>query len=116
MKNRTKTTFQPQQPFQPYNMQRWNQNNGHMGWNNNGGWNQNTYNGGWNQNTNNWTALPGAPPGWLPKRFRKKKYCWTHGNCNHDSKSCNKQGAGHKENATFENPMGGSSTNCQYCT
>ena len=38
-------------------------------------------------------------------------YCWTHGvttNLGHDSKTCTNRAAGHKEDDTYENRMGGS--------
>lgn len=41
------------------------------------------------------------------------KYCWTHGACNHNSKNCHHKNAGHQNEATFENKMGGSTYYCQ---
>ena len=43
---------------------------------------------------------------WEAPNF-KWKYCWTHGSCNHEGNNCNTPADGHKENATFENRMGG---------
>ena len=40
------------------------------------------------------------------------KYCWTHGGCAHESANCNAKAPGHKDNATFENKMGGSKAFC----
>ena len=40
------------------------------------------------------------------------KYCWTHGACAHDSTSCNTPAEGHKNEATFDNKMGGSTAYC----
>ena len=40
------------------------------------------------------------------------KYCWTHGSQRtHDSSQCNKQGTGHKEDATFDDRKGGRTWN-----
>ena len=77
--------------------------------NNNNNWSNGNGNGyrPFHNNNNN---------GWLPRNLRKKKYCWTHGNCAHDSRKCNSKGTGHKNEATFQNKMGGSEKNCQYCT
>ena len=42
-------------------------------------------------------------------------YCWTHGiRCAHTSKECTKRAAGHKEEATEENKMGGRETKWPY--
>ena len=43
--------------------------------------------------------------------FRQRFYCWTHGACSHKSKNCKHKATGHKDNATFENRMGGSNRN-----
>ena len=47
-----------------------------------------------------------------PRRQRDPNgYCWTHGykvTVGHNSKTCNKRKQGHKEEATRDNPMGGS--------
>ena len=45
-------------------------------------------------------------------RTYTKKYCWTHGAWNHDSKDCGTPAAGHKNDATFTNKMGGSKAFC----
>ena len=39
------------------------------------------------------------------------KYCHTHGVCNHDSPNCHSKAEGHKDEATFQNRMGGSTKN-----
>ena len=39
---------------------------------------------------------------------RKMQYCWTHGYCYHDGKSCTRKAQGHKDEATFEKRMNGS--------
>lgn len=42
------------------------------------------------------------------KRIRCVHYCWTHGPlCSHTSKDCRKPAAGHKPEATLDNPCGG---------
>ena len=46
------------------------------------------------------------------KRKNTSKYCWSHGACAHDSRSCNNKKAGHKDGATFSNKMGGSTRFC----
>eukprot|EP00957_Ditylum_brightwellii_P186056 14165563-Ditylum_brightwellii.AAC.1 len=43
---------------------------------------------------------------------RTNRYCWTHGGCNHFGSSCCTPAQGHQPNATFQNKMGGSTTNC----
>jgi len=45
-------------------------------------------------------------------QFKNQKYCWTHGACNHTSKSCEQRAQGHKEDATFSNMLGGSTKRC----
>ena len=47
---------------------------------------------------------PPPPP---PKKKRVKKYCWTHGLCNHDGFNCNSPAQGHNPYATKTNTMGG---------
>ena len=53
---------------------------------------------------------PGQPtrpfPAWI------NKYCWTHGHCNHTRSSCESKAPGHKNEATMENKMGGSTYGC----
>ena len=46
-------------------------------------------------------------------RVNKSKYCYTHGACAHDGKFCKKKRQGHKDSATFENKIGGSTAYCQ---
>ena len=41
------------------------------------------------------------------------KYCWTHGACGHFGKNCRGKAPGHKDEATFENKMGGSKALCK---
>ena len=41
------------------------------------------------------------------KKKRNKKYCWTHGMCNHDGFNCNFPAQGHNPYATKNNTMGG---------
>ena len=41
-------------------------------------------------------------------RRTTNKYCWTHGGCSHTSAECKAKANGHKDEATFENKMGGS--------
>ena len=53
---------------------------------------------------------PGQPTRPLPARINK--YCWTHGRCNHTSSSCESKAPGHKNEATMENKMGGSTYGC----
>jgi len=46
----------------------------------------------------------------------KTTYCWTHGtttNLRHNSKSCSHPKEGHKEAATLQNKMGGSTELCR---
>ena len=43
---------------------------------------------------------------------RTGKYCWTHGGCNHYGPDCESKAEGHKDEATFQNKMGGSTKNC----
>ena len=46
-------------------------------------------------------------------RHKKSKYCYTHGACAHEGKFCKKTRQGHKDDATFDNKMGGSTVYCQ---
>ena len=39
------------------------------------------------------------------------KYCWTHGWCNHFGRDCRSKAEGHRDEATKENRMGGSTRN-----
>ena len=45
-------------------------------------------------------------------RRTTNKYCWTHGGCAHNSAECKAKATGHKDEATFENKMGGSKAFC----
>ena len=49
------------------------------------------------------------------KRIRRilDHYCWTHGAGNHKSCDCRNKKEGHKDNATFDNRMGGSNAYCK---
>ena len=46
-----------------------------------------------------------------PRNQFQSKYCWTHGLCHHHSKDCRSKADGHKDTATLDNRMGGSSKN-----
>ena len=41
-----------------------------------------------------------------------KRYCWSHGCCNHWSRHCNNKNPGHKNEATLKQRMGGSNYTC----
>ena len=45
-----------------------------------------------------------------PRRYNM--YCWSHGGCGHLGGCCRDKKDGHKDEATFENKMGGSTANC----
>ena len=51
------------------------------------------------------------------KRSRTRRvldyYCWTHGAGNHKSCDCRNKKEGHKDNATFDNRMGGNNAYCK---
>ncbi len=40
------------------------------------------------------------------------KYCWTHGRCNHNGSACRNKAPGHKDEATMDNKMEGSTYAC----
>ena len=42
----------------------------------------------------------------------RDKYCHTHGACNHVSRDCTRKAPGHRDEATFENRLGGSNAFC----
>ena len=46
------------------------------------------------------------------QRFKKDKYCWTHGACGHVSSDCQGRAPGHQDTATFNNKQGGSKAFC----
>ena len=48
-------------------------------------------------------------------RFRKNitNYCWTHGDCAHESKDCPDKAQGHQNNTTFDDKKGGSCARCE---
>jgi hypothetical protein len=52
----------------------------------------------------------GQPRTPMPAYFNK--YCWTHGRGNHEGPNCNSKCPGHKDEATMENKMGGSTYGC----
>ena len=72
--------------------------------------NLNSSNGGGNRNRNG-----GGNNGRSTSRRRRNvsKYCWTNGACSHTSSECNNKAPGHKNEAIFENKLGGSTN---YCT
>lgn len=41
------------------------------------------------------------------------RYCWTHGACNHHGRDCRHPGEGRKQQATFNNRIGGSDKYCR---
>lgn len=45
-------------------------------------------------------------------RNTPRKYCWSHGSCAHLGTECNTKAAGHQNDATFANMMGGSTNGC----
>ena len=47
---------------------------------------------------------------------RERKYCWTHGLCNHNGRECNHPAQGHQPDATLENRMGGNNYNVHHST
>ena len=70
-----------------------------------------------NRYQRNRTTTPGGDSDNLPSvnpRTGKpyKRYCWTHGCCNHWSRHCKNKKDGHQNEATFKNRMGGSNDNC----
>jgi uncharacterized phage-associated protein len=52
----------------------------------------------------------GQPRTPMPAHFNK--YCWTHGRGNHEGPNCNNKAPGHKDEATMDNKMGGSTYGC----
>ena len=45
---------------------------------------------------------------------KHRKYCWMHGSCAHTGKECNRKAEGHKDDASFTNMLGGSSSGCYW--
>ena len=43
----------------------------------------------------------------IPNKFKKNKYCWTHGICGHKSENCKNKADGHQDAATANNKIGG---------
>ena len=74
--------------------------------NTNHGSNNNNYNNGNNGGTG------ARRTGGRYSRTNTSKYCWSHGGCAHSSSECNAKKEGHKNNATFDNKMGGSTSFC----
>ena len=58
------------------------------------------------------SSAPGQYKGYAT-RVNKSKYCHTHGACAHESKYCKNKRPGHKDEATFENKLDGSTAFCQ---
>ena len=52
----------------------------------------------------------GGGPLRYPRRYNL--YCWLHGGCGHLGGRCRDKKDGHRDEATFENKMGGSTLNC----
>ena len=48
------------------------------------------------------------------KEKKDRKYCWSHGACAHSGTECNNRKDGHKQDATFQNMMGGSTKDCYW--
>ena len=64
-------------------------------------------------NNNNITDLKDDLPTINPRTNKPyKRYCWTHGCGNHWSNRCRNPKAGHKNEATFKDRMGGSNKGC----
>ena len=63
--------------------------------------------------------LDGQPaPKTTKRRYTRKdtsKYCWSHGACGHPGCECKNKKPGHKDEATFDNKMGGSTFLCPPC-
>ena len=66
------------------------------------------------QNTNDKKSrVPSGNNSVNPKTGKPwRRYCWTHGCCEHWGRNCASKKRGHKDDATFRNRMGGSSENC----
>ena len=64
--------------------------------------NRNKGGGKYRENANNRSG------GRYRKRKNTSKYCWIHGACAHDSRSCSNKKEGHQDGATFSNKLGGS--------
>ena len=52
----------------------------------------------------------------LRQQYNTSCYCWLCGAGNHSSKDCKMKKDGHKNEATFQHMMGGSSDYCQVVT
>ena len=70
-------------------------------------------NGGGNGGGNGGCNGGGPSGGGYCKRKNIFKYCWTHGACAHSSRECSNKKAGHKNEATFSNKLGGSTRFCE---
>ena len=55
----------------------------------------------------------GDRPNGNRQRRNMRFYCWTHGACNHPGSACRNPKPGHKNEATFEDRMGGSNFYCR---
>ncbi len=64
-----------------------------------------------NNSHSNSTNRPKNSCAQQPRNQYQSKYCWTHGLCHHHSKDCRMKANGHKNEATVDNRMGGSSKN-----
>jgi len=62
----------------------------------------------WNNNNNKMKKNTGK------SQNQRRKYCWMHGSCAHASKECNHKAEGHKDDASFANMLGGSSSGCYW--
>ena len=62
-----------------------------------------------NQNNNNKTKKNTGK-----SQNQRCKYCWTHGSCAHNGKECNHKAEGHKDDVSFSNMLGGSSSGCYW--
>eukprot|EP00957_Ditylum_brightwellii_P101877 7765088-Ditylum_brightwellii.AAC.1 len=54
----------------------------------------------------------GQHPHFVNTNPNTRKYCWTHGACNHWRPDCWNKAEGHQDAATFQNKSGGSTKNC----
>ena len=66
-----------------------------------------------NRNRDNYNNNYNNPP---PRPYRPRRntehYCWSHGACAHPGSQCNFKKPGHKDKATIDNKMGGSTYYC----
>ena len=65
------------------------------------------------QGSNGQSTAPSTSRDVNPKTGKPwRRYCHTHGCCNHWGRHCKDKAPGHKDEATFRNRMGGSNFNC----